>query len=83
MQNVPENTELQVDSCPNAYVNQGYLSEIPYNADRKKSFQHNTLEALPRLDNYRNDFIGLKRPSLGELHGEEKDLKVFKKNNKN
>ncbi|EEB16309.1 sodium-potassium-chloride cotransporter, putative [Pediculus humanus corporis] len=75
MQNVPENTELQVDSCPNAYVNQGYLSEIPYNADRKKSFQHNTLEALPRLDNYRNDFIGLKRPSLGELHGEEKDLK--------
>lgn len=76
MQNVPENMELQVNTNPNAYVNLGYMTEMPFNVDRKRSFQHHTLEALPRVDNYRNDFEGLKRPSLGELHGEEKDLRV-------
>jgi hypothetical protein len=29
-----------------------------------------TSEALPRLDNYRISKRALKRPSLGELHGE-------------
>lgn len=76
MQNVPENMELQVDTSPNSYINYGYMTDVPYSGDRKRSFQHHTLEALPRLDNYRNDFDGLKRPSLGELHGEEKDMKV-------
>lgn len=36
---------------------------------RKYSLAHLTLEALPRLDNYRK--AGLKRPSLGALHGED------------
>ncbi|KAK6631514.1 hypothetical protein RUM44_006041 [Polyplax serrata] len=76
MQNVPENMELQVDTSPNSYINYGYMTDVPYSGDRKRSFQHHTLEALPRLDNYRNDFDGLKRPSLGELHGEEKDMKL-------
>ncbi|XP_059611500.1 bumetanide-sensitive sodium-(potassium)-chloride cotransporter isoform X2 [Phlebotomus argentipes] len=37
---------------------------------RKKSFAQLTREALPRLDNYRISKRALKRPSLGELHGE-------------
>ncbi|XP_047121340.1 bumetanide-sensitive sodium-(potassium)-chloride cotransporter [Schistocerca piceifrons] len=35
---------------------------------RRSSLQQLTLEALPRLDNYRQ--WGMKRPSLGALHGE-------------
>uniref|UniRef100_A0A1L8DDI6 Putative solute carrier family 12 n=2 Tax=Nyssomyia neivai TaxID=330878 RepID=A0A1L8DDI6_9DIPT len=37
---------------------------------RKKSLAQLTREALPRLDNYRISKRALKRPSLGELHGE-------------
>ncbi|XP_066994462.1 bumetanide-sensitive sodium-(potassium)-chloride cotransporter [Anabrus simplex] len=47
--------------------------------DRKCSIAHLTLEALPRMDHYRNCMEGLKRPSLGEVHGEdsgEKDVEA-------
>ncbi|KAL7038044.1 hypothetical protein ACKWTF_009435 [Chironomus riparius] len=37
---------------------------------RKFSFAQLTREALPRLDNYRISKRALKRPSLGELHGD-------------
>ncbi|CAH1637260.1 unnamed protein product [Spodoptera littoralis] len=47
---------------------------------RKRSLAQLTREALPRLDNYRNSKRALKRPSLGELHGDhlitEEDEKV-------
>ncbi|XP_055901935.1 bumetanide-sensitive sodium-(potassium)-chloride cotransporter isoform X1 [Eupeodes corollae] len=38
---------------------------------RKFSLAQLTREALPRLDNYRTSKRNLKRPSIGELHGEE------------
>lgn len=86
MQNVPENKELRINlnPNPNGYLNAGFVSDngsarsdlsVP-EGDRKKSFVHHTREALPRVDNYRNDIAALKRPSIGELHGEERDLKV-------
>jgi hypothetical protein len=34
------------------------------------SLGHLTREALPRLDHYRNCMEAIKRPTLGELHGE-------------
>lgn len=37
---------------------------------RKRSLAQLTREALPRMENYRNSKRALKRPSLGELHGE-------------
>ncbi|GBP07676.1 Bumetanide-sensitive sodium-(potassium)-chloride cotransporter [Eumeta japonica] len=37
---------------------------------RKRSLAQLTREALPRMDNYRNSKRALKRPSLGELHGD-------------
>lgn len=37
---------------------------------RKRSLAQLTREALPRLENYRNSKRALKRPSLGELHGD-------------
>lgn len=45
---------------------------IPPNENgRPVSFCHLTMEALPRLDYYMNSKQAWKRPSLGELHGEE------------
>ncbi|XP_055850067.1 bumetanide-sensitive sodium-(potassium)-chloride cotransporter isoform X2 [Episyrphus balteatus] len=38
---------------------------------RRLSLSQLTGEALPRLDNYRTSKRNLKRPSIGELHGEE------------
>jgi hypothetical protein len=40
------------------------------------SLAHLTREALPRLDHYRNSLRAIKRPSLGELHGESSEEKV-------
>lgn len=85
--NLPENTEVRVNVNPNGYLNPTFITDtldlpggdMP-NGDRKKSFVHHTMEALPRVDNYRNDIQALKRPSLGELHGEEKELKVTVRN---
>jgi solute carrier family 12 (sodium/potassium/chloride transporter), member 2 len=37
---------------------------------RRLSFSQSTREALPRLDNYRVSKRALKRPSMGELHGD-------------
>ncbi|CAH2267293.1 jg14760 [Pararge aegeria aegeria] len=37
---------------------------------RKRSLAQLTREALPRMENYRNSRRALKRPSLGELHGD-------------
>lgn len=76
MQGVPENDVLELES-------QGDLS--PSNAtfpvansdlkNRRSSLAQLTREALPRVDHYRNCVQALKRPSLGELHGEPKDGK--------
>ncbi|GAB0086660.1 bumetanide-sensitive sodium-(potassium)-chloride cotransporter [Sergentomyia squamirostris] len=46
------------------------ISVCDMEAARKKSLAQLTREALPRLDNYRISKRALKRPSLGELHGE-------------
>jgi hypothetical protein len=40
------------------------------------SLAHLTREALPRLDHYRNCLEAIKRPSLGELHGDVNEDKV-------
>ncbi|XP_037292451.1 bumetanide-sensitive sodium-(potassium)-chloride cotransporter [Manduca sexta] len=37
---------------------------------RRRSLAQLTREALPRMENYRNSKRALKRPSLGELHGD-------------
>ncbi|XP_052742527.1 bumetanide-sensitive sodium-(potassium)-chloride cotransporter isoform X1 [Bicyclus anynana] len=37
---------------------------------RKRSLAQLTREALPRMENYRNSRRALKRPSLGEIHGD-------------
>ncbi|KAJ8946616.1 hypothetical protein NQ318_007219 [Aromia moschata] len=42
---------------------------------RKKSIVQLTREALPRLENYRNSRRAVKRPSLGELHGGDDNVK--------
>jgi len=42
----------------------------------RNSLAHLTREALPRLDHYRNCMQAIKRPSLGELHGELSEGKV-------
>ncbi|XP_039289667.1 bumetanide-sensitive sodium-(potassium)-chloride cotransporter isoform X2 [Nilaparvata lugens] len=44
---------------------------LPTGNDRKTSFTHYTLEALPRPEYYKSSGSGVKRPSLGELCGEE------------
>ncbi|KAL1139875.1 hypothetical protein AAG570_006852 [Ranatra chinensis] len=41
----------------------------------RNSFCTLTLEALPRVDHYKNTKESIKRPSLGELHGEPQYLK--------
>lgn len=47
------------------------LYDVPQKTEkRKKSFF--IREALPRLENYRNSKRAIKRPSLWQLHGEEK-----------
>ncbi|GLH13676.1 Uncharacterized protein GBIM_18200 [Gryllus bimaculatus] len=40
-------------------------------ADRRPSIVHLTKEALPRVDYYSNALEGMKRPSLGDLHGDD------------
>jgi hypothetical protein len=40
------------------------------------SLAHLTREALPRLDHYRNCLEAIKRPSLGEVHGDLNEEKV-------
>ena len=42
----------------------------------RNSFCTLTLEALPRADHYKNTHEGVKRPSIGELHGEPAYIKV-------
>jgi hypothetical protein len=42
----------------------------------RNSLAQLTREALPRLDHYRNCIQAMKRPSLGELHGELTEEKV-------
>lgn len=44
-------------------------------AKRKKSIVQQAIEALPRLENYRNSKRSKKRPSIGELHGGEDTIK--------
>ncbi|XP_050685671.1 bumetanide-sensitive sodium-(potassium)-chloride cotransporter isoform X2 [Leptidea sinapis] len=52
---------------------------------RKRSLAQLTREALPRMENYRNSKRALKRPSLGELHGDhliEEDIKQTQRDTK-
>lgn len=63
----------RVDGDPDA-KNGGFKSTCEDIINRKKSLAQLTREALPRLDNYRISKRGLKRPSLGELHGEIKEM---------
>ncbi|XP_046400578.1 bumetanide-sensitive sodium-(potassium)-chloride cotransporter [Ischnura elegans] len=67
MPGVPEHATLEMVST--VQPAQGY----EYNPGMRPSSQL-TIEALPRLDNYRNmaSVQAAHRPSLGELHGEEK-----------
>ncbi|XP_017467653.1 PREDICTED: bumetanide-sensitive sodium-(potassium)-chloride cotransporter [Rhagoletis zephyria] len=44
--------------------------------DRKYSLAQLTTEALPRLDNYRISKRNMKRPSIGELHGELQEQSI-------
>lgn len=44
--------------------------EIDSTAPERPEICHLTLEALPREDYYKNNKDAVKRPSLGELHGE-------------
>ncbi|KAG8234182.1 hypothetical protein J437_LFUL007342 [Ladona fulva] len=69
MPGVPENATLEMVSTGTISPGQGN----EYSAHQRPS--HLTIEALPRLDNYRNmtSVQAAHRPSLGELHGEEKN----------
>lgn len=80
MVDVPEHSELKLysgmetdysNSVPDLHgassTSQLYTPEPQ---ERKISLVHLTREALPRLDNYRNCKSAIKRPSIGELHGE-------------
>ena len=87
MVDVPEHSELELHSempqmessysysVPDLHgatsTSQLYTPE-PEPQERKISLVHLTREALPRLDNYRNCKSAIKRPSIGELHGEFK-----------
>lgn len=44
--------------------------------NRRSSLAQITREALPHLDHYSNCQQAVKRPSLGELHGESNEEKV-------
>lgn len=44
--------------------------------NRRSSLSQIIREALPRLDHYSNSQEAIKRPSLGELHGELNEEKV-------
>lgn len=75
--------EAGVNVNPGGYVNSGFQGgsngdtlNLPQSENRKRSFIHYTMEALPRMDNYKRGMHALKRPSIGELYGEEKDPKV-------
>lgn len=46
------------------------------NSLNETNFLRMTTEAFPRLENYRNSRRTAKRPSLGELHGQNDDIKV-------
>ncbi|XP_077285790.1 sodium potassium chloride cotransporter [Arctopsyche grandis] len=70
--------ELNEDKGSNGNLEAGTITsslDVEYVGNRKRSLAQLTREALPRLDNYRISKRALKRPSLGELHGEihEKD----------
>jgi len=57
----------------------GHGTYPPASSDLKTqrySIAHLTREALPRLEHYRNCMEALKRPTLGELHGELSEEKV-------
>ncbi|XP_054288120.1 bumetanide-sensitive sodium-(potassium)-chloride cotransporter isoform X2 [Macrosteles quadrilineatus] len=45
-------------------------------SDLTNSFCHLTMEALPRADYYKNNKDAMKRPSLGELHGEPRTIDI-------
>lgn len=65
--------ELNEDRGTNGNLETGTITsplDVEYVGNRKRSLAQLTREALPRLDNYRISKRALKRPSLGELHGE-------------
>jgi hypothetical protein len=63
----------------NNYIrrNSRTVPALPVDGERRKfSLAQLTREALPRLDNYRISKRALKRPSLGELHGDPEQKAV-------
>ena len=77
MQGVPENEMLELEDSP------GDLAGVAPNTypvndpkQRRRSLAQLTREALPRADHYRYGLSAMKRPSLGELHGEPIEIKV-------
>ncbi|PSN49692.1 Bumetanide-sensitive sodium-(potassium)-chloride cotransporter [Blattella germanica] len=84
MQGVPENELLELEDSPGALPNSTTNAFPPPAAAnvgepkgrRRSSLAQLTRERLPRLDYYRNGLQALKRPSLGELHGEPSEGKV-------
>lgn len=62
-----ETAERGVAGAPNAQPDT-WLHDAGWR--RKRSLAQLTREALPRMENYRNSKRALKRPSLGELHGD-------------
>jgi hypothetical protein len=74
---ISSNPEGGVDN-PGLYLGPGEDKEKIGAAKRseRNSFCALTLEALPRIDHYKNTNEMVKRPSLGELHGEPAYIKV-------
>lgn len=75
-----DNPGFQIENGPNGDTVCDLKPNNPYiienNAPkRRKSIVQLTREALPRLENYRNSKRAAKRPSLGELHGGDDNIK--------
>lgn len=77
MQGVPENDVLELEQSqgglPPSTATYPVGNMDPKN--RRSSLAQLTREALPRLDHYKNCVQAMKRPSLGELHGEPSEGK--------
>ncbi|XP_063227060.1 bumetanide-sensitive sodium-(potassium)-chloride cotransporter [Bacillus rossius redtenbacheri] len=79
MRHVPEHEVLEMDKMDAAGRTTPDANSAPCPREarcgRKISLAQLTMEALPRLDNYKNTVQATKRPSMGHLHGEEYDVK--------
>uniref|UniRef100_A0A1B6EM82 Bumetanide-sensitive sodium-(Potassium)-chloride cotransporter n=1 Tax=Cuerna arida TaxID=1464854 RepID=A0A1B6EM82_9HEMI len=67
MGSIPTGLNLSPSALPDG-------SQDGLDRSQSQSFCHLTMEALPRADYYKNNRDAIKRPSLGELHGEPRTL---------